>query len=481
MFEGLSLLKELAEDDVEWILETGKEHQVPAQTAITQEGIRPDGLYLVLRGLAEVTVASGGGRRLATLGPGELIGEVSLLEDRPASATVKAVESTLLLAIPHQALAVKLVAEPPFAARWYRAFALILAQRLRQRVTVLTQQLERDEAPEDPYADLWQPLEEALEDLKLRLNAADKEARQNGRISAATTVQIEQRFASCATRMNDLLGERSGLDEHVRDELGGRVKLDLLPFVLLTSSAERVYSKPRGYAGDYTSIEVIYQNQAQGSGRLGPLIDRCFQDLPAAKAVRNRRRLLVDEIQRTCAAAGHAAVRITSLACGPAEEVFDVLAESAASSRLHATLVDFDEEALAFVKDLAIQRGVLDRLTLAQANLIYLAVGRQRLELPPQDLVYSVGLIDYFNDPFVLKLMNYAHALLRPGGQLILGNFHPANSSRAIMEYVLEWNLIHRTEDDLHRLFAASAFGRPCTRIRFEAEGINMFAECVKE
>jgi N-methylhydantoinase B/oxoprolinase/acetone carboxylase alpha subunit len=40
--------------------------------------------------------------------------------------------------------------------------------------------------------------------------------------------------------------------------------------------------------------------------------------------------------------------------------------------------------------------------------------------MPPQDLVYSVGLIDYFNDPFVLKLMNYAHALLRPGGRLIL-------------------------------------------------------------
>jgi hypothetical protein len=57
--------------------------------------------------------------------------------------------------------------------------------------------------------------------------------------------------------------------------------------------------------------------------------------------------------------------------------------------------------------------------------------------------VYSVGLIDYFSDASVRKL-------------------------------------IHRTEDDLHRLFAASAFGRPCTRIRFEAEGVNMFAECVK-
>jgi SAM-dependent methyltransferase len=227
-------------------------------------------------------------------------------------------------------------------------------------------------------------------------------------------------------------------------------------------------------------IEEIYQNRGQGKGRLGPVIDRCFLNLPGAKAVRNRRGLLVDEIRRTSRAGGDELTRFTSLACGPAEEVFDVLADPDLAARLQATLIDIDEEALAFVEDRARQRGVLDRLTLAQANLIYLAVGRHRLELPPQHLVYSVGLIDYFNDAFVLKLMDFAHALLRPGGRLILGNFHPLNSSRAMMEHVLEWKLIHRSEDDMHRLFAASKFGRPCTRIRFESERVNLFAECVK-
>ncbi len=109
-----------------------------------------------------------------------------------------------------------------------------------------------------------------------------------------------------------------------------------------------------------------------------------------------------------------------------------------------------------------------------------MAVGRQRLDLPPQDLVYSVGLTDYFSDRFVLKLINYAHSLLRPGGRLLLGNFHPDNPTRALMEHVFGWRLIHRTEDDMHRLYAASKFGRRCTRIRFEAEGINLFAECIK-
>lgn len=63
---------------------------------------------------------------------------------------------------------------------------------------------------------------------------------------------------------------------------------------------------------------------------------------------------------------------------------------------------------------------------------------------------------------------------------MILGNFHPNNPAKEFMDYVLEWNLIHRTEEDMNRLFEASAFQRPCTRIQFEAEGVNLFAECAK-
>ena len=71
--------------------------------------------------------------------------------------------------------------------------------------------------------------------------------------------------------------------------------------------------------------------------------------------------------------------------------------------------------------------------------------------------------------------------MLAPGGRVILGNFHPNNVDKAFMDYVLDWKLIHRTEDDMNRLFAQSKFARPCTRFRFEQEGINLFAECVKE
>jgi SAM-dependent methyltransferase len=228
------------------------------------------------------------------------------------------------------------------------------------------------------------------------------------------------------------------------------------------------------------TIEWIYENKPAGAGRLGPLLDRCFLNEPAGRAVRNRRGLLAEEIGKSLES-GDDVTRVTSLACGPAAEIFDVLADLESPERFKATLIDIDLQALAFVTDRAKKLKYSRYIKAVNANLVYLATSRHELDLPPQDLVYSIGLIDYFSDAFVVRLIDYVHGLLKPGGRLILGNFHPSNGTRALMDHILQWKLIHRTEDDMNRLCNKSKFGRPCTNMRFEEEGINLFAECVKE
>jgi extracellular factor (EF) 3-hydroxypalmitic acid methyl ester biosynthesis protein len=61
-----------------------------------------------------------------------------------------------------------------------------------------------------------------------------------------------------------------------------------------------------------------------------------------------------------------------------------------------------------------------------------------------------------------------------------MGNFHSLNL-KAFMGHVLDWRLIHRTEDDRSRLFRASVFCSPCSNVRFEEQGINLFTECIRE
>lgn len=338
----------------------------------------------------------------------------------------------------------------------------------------------RQRSPRTPlavcHASHW-ALDAAIAELKAAVTAVDRAALRNGgEVPVDLASEFQNRFTAFCLLLNEHLGDPSPRNEETYQALRAHIQRELLPYILLTENCERWYAKPRGYAGDFLSIEWIYRNRAGGSGRVGPLLDRCFLDLPAATAVRNRRGLLREEIEKTIAARQSATARVLSLACGPARELFDVYEALEDPAILAATCADVDLQALAFVADLRDARKLKRTMHLVNANLVHVATGRAKLELPPQDLAYSIGLIDYFEDSLVVHLLDAIHDRLRPGGRVILGNFHPDNPTRAVMDHLLDWKLIHRTEDDMNRLFKASRFGRPCDEIRFEAERINLFA-----
>jgi extracellular factor (EF) 3-hydroxypalmitic acid methyl ester biosynthesis protein len=482
MHEALTLLAELNETDIAWIFDTATEQQVIANTVIIKEGTHPDSLFIVLEGLVGVELSLFGDLQLATLGPGELVGEISFLEKCPASATIKAVENSLLLALPRTKLEAKLQGDLGFAYRLHKSFALLATRRLRERVGLLGRRLRERPESERVASASWNRISNTIEAFKSILHKADQEALQNnGVVPPGFAEQVDGLFRQLCDLLNAEIGDQSPEDIHVREELGARVQREILPYLLLTRVSERVYSKPRGYAGDFLTIDWIYRNEAGGAGRLGPLIDRAGLNMRAAQAVRNRRNMLVEEILQVVEDKKPQPARVVSLACGPAQEVFDVFNQLKDPTWLKATLIDIDLSSLAFVADRRDQLKLKRQMDLVQGNLVYLATGRQHLNLKEQDLIYSIGLIDYFSDNFVVAMLNYIYEMLKPGGKVILGNFHPRNPDKAMMDYVLDWRLTHRNEEDMNRLYSTSRFARACTKIRFEAVGINLFAECIKE
>ena len=167
-----------------------------------------------------------------------------------------------------------------------------------------------------------------------------------------------------------------------------------------------------------------------------------------------------------------------SIACGPSREVTDAFEMMDDKTRLHATLLDFDSQALSFVDKIISDMKLKKQVEFLNENIIDLISGEKNIKLEKQDLIYSAGLIDYFKDEMVIQLLNHIHDSLSPNGRVILGNFHSANPNRTLMDHVLEWRLIHRNEEDMDRLFRASKFEKPCSNIVFENEKINLFAEC---
>ena len=74
-----------------------------------------------------------GGKEVATLRSGEVLGELSFLDSRPPSASVIATTEVTVLALSRQKLNAKLAADAPFAARFYRA---LFAGKLLPRQTL---------------------------------------------------------------------------------------------------------------------------------------------------------------------------------------------------------------------------------------------------------------------------------------------------------------------------------------------------------
>ncbi len=479
MKQAVTLFQELSHNDVDWLLANASEGQLEANETLIEAGNAVDAIHLVVQGVLSVSTPETA-EELAILGPGDLVGEMSFLEQEPATESVTATERTATLILPHALLHDRCRDDPGFSARLHRSLGRILSRRLRRANRRLAVQEGADAAvgAEHPA---WHRLGEKIGDFKAIVHEANEVAVKEGTsIPHDVADEIVAQFRDFYAFMNQVF-ETELPNERVRDGVGLLAQREFLPYLLLAEASQRFYTKPRGYAGDYWTIELVYRNEPTGSSPLGVLVDRCLLESPTGDAVRNRRGLLAEEIRKAVESRQNGPTRITSLACGPAREVFDVLADQEDADRLHATLLDIDTQALAFVEETAGRKGLEAAISLVPANLIHLALGRAETDIADQDLVYSIGLIDYLDDDLVVRLMSLIHGMLRPGGRVILGNFHPRNPVRAFMDHVLDWRLVHRSEEDMDRLFRKSAFGRPTSNVRFEAQEINLFAECVRE
>ncbi len=137
MKKVLFFLGELNQHDIDWLIQVGERRDISSGTILIWEDKPVDTLYIMLEGTVVVSVAAMGNKELARLHSGDIVGEMSFVDARPPSATVKTFERSIVLAIPRAALADKLEQDVAFAARFYRALVILLSSRLRGTVKQL--------------------------------------------------------------------------------------------------------------------------------------------------------------------------------------------------------------------------------------------------------------------------------------------------------------------------------------------------------
>jgi extracellular factor (EF) 3-hydroxypalmitic acid methyl ester biosynthesis protein len=262
------------------------------------------------------------------------------------------------------------------------------------------------------------------------------------------------------------------------------VRRELHPIVLCSPFLYRTYTKPLGYAGDYEMVNMMLRNPYEGSSAFAKLLNFALLNTEPVVAHRNRIDFLVEKLRSECVRrANHGKTRIFNLACGPAMEVQRFLRDCEESNLAEIDLLDFNSETLEYTRE-RIQESRLSGARETHVRyfqrsvhqLLRAATQGGEEEFTNYDVVYCAGLFDYLSQRVCKRLVELFSTMIRPGGIVIVTNVAMSNPRKAWMEYVMEWNLIYRDENDMNDL-VPDGLNLKGTTVKADATGVNLFLE----
>jgi extracellular factor (EF) 3-hydroxypalmitic acid methyl ester biosynthesis protein len=248
-----------------------------------------------------------------------------------------------------------------------------------------------------------------------------------------------------------------------------RAELQKAPFF------QRTHTWPRGYAGDFETIEYLCQPRRFGTQK------RLFADfaqeyLLSSPPVQQYRNQILKQAFLVLETVTEADVetRILSAACGGCPDLRMVL-PMLRQFPGEFVLVDTDPDALAFSRR---ELGPIeDACEFVQEDALgYIEQAARRGET--FDLVYAGGLFEYFTDAEVTLFVSIAHdKLLKPKGRLFFTNLAEGNLHRYSVEHYARWERILRSERSVFDLCRRLGIDFSLVKVERDSTGTALLVE----
>ena len=482
-----SNLKYLTTEDYSLLLEKAEVGIYNKDEIILQEGCICELIYILRRGLVRVERAtSGKGIAIAFLQPGDIFGEMSFLEDASPSAQIIAETEVEVFIISKTALDSLLMSSSELSNRFYQSLAYNLSSRLRATSSLVSCLMRRfgcdldyeskrtgyqgqDNIPPELIGEIELFKKNLLEvEENLRLKKIDEESAQ----------EIVNRVCNMVI---NAMREQIINNYEQENAIGTYVFRETFPFFMLSSFIDLAFRKSRGYHNDSYITEILSQNEPEGDGHLGIYIDRWIRSIPTCLALKNRGSIITATVKELAISWNFEnPMPVTSIASGSANEILDLYI-NANPPNVHVTCVDTNHQRLAYAANLSHKLGFNEHITFIQDNIFLLAQGYSNINIPPQQMIYSLSIGNYLKDQEFIAILDWIYEHLLPKGTVILGNFNTSNPDRLLLEHILEWHFTYRSAEQLEKLFANSKFGSLPIEIEADEFGVELFVVCTKD
>jgi extracellular factor (EF) 3-hydroxypalmitic acid methyl ester biosynthesis protein len=342
----------------------------------------------------------------------------------------------------------------------------------------------------DRFKSLVCELRLLLEDTRTDLDRLEKElpwSVLNGEESAARTTLIDVLRTGFVAEMTEI---GRALDDEMK-----RVAPEQLPALKRLSQRHldelmmpapilhRARTKPLNYPGDFEIMRYIYERPFEGATLFGRAMHLWGVSFDPSAMIRSRKdHLKAQLIELLSRSRRSDVIRIISVAAGPAQEVYETLAEVRdIPGEVEIVLFDQDKRALSFAFP-RLQQLVATRWG-SRVRIVYLHDSIKRLLRDPTllqqnggfDVVLCAGLFDYLDQQKSTQLTSSLYASLRPGGSAWIGNVVPEVTARWLLEFHLDWYCIYKSREETLDFATQGAPGAE-VRIDVEPMGYNLFA-----
>jgi extracellular factor (EF) 3-hydroxypalmitic acid methyl ester biosynthesis protein len=257
-------------------------------------------------------------------------------------------------------------------------------------------------------------------------------------------------------RLDELKHTVSDFSKEEHQCHGFYFRKQLWNFILCCPIFARSNLKPRGYPGDSQMMRMLYLNDYQGDSTFAKLFHKHGVGHPASQSVRNRIRLvgnLLGAFGNSAKGSPQKKLKVLSVGSGPAFELKEVLKSTQDCKKYHFTLLDQDSlahsEAADLVHEIEARFDCNIDVDYQKCSVRTMLFSRKLVQKLGQfDFIYSMGLFDYLATPVAKAVIKHLLQLLKPTGEMVIGNFHVSNPSKYYMEYWCDWALFHRTEEE---------------------------------